>query len=88
MGIQYRHRGLAIAPGSKLASDTQACQGGKKKGRQGRQTSTHTLLHMHLHMQYFSQCTMMKPGLNIDKIHGRGVKLACATDSRTGAAGA
>lgn len=31
---------------------------------------------------------MMKPTLDIDKIHGRGAKQACLADSRTGAAGA
>lgn len=28
-GIQHRHHGLATAPVNKVASDTQACQGGK-----------------------------------------------------------
>lgn len=51
MSIQYRHHGLAISSVNKLASDTQACQGGKKTDRRatGQTNSTHT--HMHMHMQ-------------------------------------
>lgn len=83
MSIQYRHRGLANCTCRQI-SDRHTGMPRGQKDRQGR----HTCTHMRLHMQYFSHCTMMMPGLSIDKIHGRGAKQACPTDSRTGAAGA
>lgn len=48
MSIQYRHRGLAISPIDKLASDTLACQGGKRTDRTDEQ---HTPAHAYATVQ-------------------------------------
>lgn len=65
-----------MMPVNKLASDTKTCQG-CLPGQTGRNQ-----VQMQMHIRWSSQCTMMRPSADIDKIYGRGDNQVCPAGSR------